>query len=130
MQQRVSLPNQGVETPALLGSRRVIMSVTALQEAGGQATEETDLALERLVERGPEMFIDPAEEDSARKIALKESVTDAVAQGLSVSKAESLRWILSRHFNAFRRALRGDPPARVEPIRVQLKPGALSLIHI
>ena len=54
MQQRVSPPNQGVETPALLGSRRVSLSVAALQEAGGQATEEPDLALERLVERGPE----------------------------------------------------------------------------
>ena len=53
-----------------------------------------------------------------------ESVTDAVAQGLSVSKAKLLRGIVSRRFNAFRRALRGDPPARVEPMGVQLKPGA------
>ena len=51
-------------------------------------------------------------------------MTDAVAQGLSVSKAERLRRILSRRLNAFRRALRGDPPARVDPMRVQLKPGA------
>ena len=43
--------------------------------------------MERLVERGPEMFMDPAEEDSVGKVALEESVTDAVAQGLSVSKA-------------------------------------------
>ena len=65
--------------------------------------------MERLVERGPAMFMDPAEEDSARKVALEESVTDAVARGLSVSKAERLRWNLSRHFNAVRRALRGNP---------------------
>ena len=70
-----------------------------------------------MVERGPEMFMDPAEEESGRKVALEESVTDAVAQGLSVSKAERLRGILSRRFNA-RRALRGDPQARVEPMRV------------
>ena len=50
MQQRVSPPNQGVETPAFLGSHRVSLSVAALQEAGGQATEEPDLAVERLVE--------------------------------------------------------------------------------
>ena len=140
MQQRVSPPNQGVETPAVLGSRRVSLSVAALQEAGGQATKESDLAVERLVERGPEMFMDPAHEESARKVALEESVTDAVAQGLSVSKAERLRGILSRCFNAFRRALRGDSPGRVGPMRVQVKPGAsvvkakprryLSLIHI
>ena len=87
MQQRVSPPNQGVETPAFLGSRRVSLSVAALQEVGGKATEEQDLAVERLVDRGPEMFMGPAEEESARKVALEESVTDAVAQGLSVSKA-------------------------------------------
>ena len=90
MRQRMSPPNQGVEIPAFLGCRRVSLSVAALQEAEGQATEEPDLAVERLVERGPEMFMDPAEEESARKVALEESVTDAVAQGLSVSKAERL----------------------------------------
>ena len=65
MQQRVSPPNQGVETPVFLGSRRVSLSVAALQEAGGQATEEPDLTVERLVEHGPEMFMDPAEGQSA-----------------------------------------------------------------
>ena len=49
MQQRVSPPNQGVETLAFLGSRRVSLSVAELQEAGGQAAEEPDLAVERLV---------------------------------------------------------------------------------
>ena len=43
MQQRVSPPNQGVETPALSIGRRVSLSVAALQEAGGQAMEEPDL---------------------------------------------------------------------------------------
>ena len=104
-QQRVSPPSQGVETPPFLGSRRVRVSVAALQKAGGQAKEEPDLAVERLVERGPQMFMDPAEEDSARKVALGESVTDAVAQGLIISKAKRLPGILSRRFNAFRRVL-------------------------
>ena len=80
--------------------------------------------MERLVERGPDMFMDPAEEDSARKVALEERVTDGEAQGLSVSTAKRLRGILSRRFNAFRRAVRGDRPARVEPKRVQLERGA------
>ena len=79
--------------------------MAALQESGGQATEKPDLAVESLVERGPEMFMDPAEEESAWKVALEKSVTGAVAQGL-------LRGILSRRFNAFRRELRVDPPAR------------------
>ena len=55
--------------------------------------EEPDLAVERLVERGPEMFFDPAEVDFALKVALEESVTDAVAQGLSASKAKRRRGI-------------------------------------
>ena len=54
-------------------------------------------------------------------------MTDAVEQGLSVSKAERLRGVLRRHFNAFRRALRNDPPARVEPMRVTLKPAATAV---
>ena len=68
VQPRVSPPNQGVEKPALLGSRRVSLSAAALQEAGGQATEEPDLAVARLVERGPEIVMDPAEEESARRL--------------------------------------------------------------
>ncbi|CAN0081963.1 unnamed protein product, partial [Scytosiphon promiscuus] len=49
---------------------------------------------------------------------------DAVAKGLSVSGAERLRGIRGLRVNAFHRALRGDPPARVEPMHVQLTPGA------
>ncbi|CAM9802748.1 unnamed protein product, partial [Sphacelaria rigidula] len=71
--------------------------------------------------------MEPAEEESARMAALEESVIDAVANGLNVSKVECLRGILCRHVNAFRRALMGDPPARVEPMRVTLKPGAAAV---
>ncbi|CAM9931443.1 unnamed protein product, partial [Sphacelaria rigidula] len=82
--------------------------------------EERDEAVKRLVERGPDMIMEPEEEEAARKAALEESVTDAVENGLGVSKAERLRGILYRHVDAFRRALRGDPPARVEPMTVKL----------
>ena len=117
-------PGSGVETAAFLGSRRVSLSVEAFQDVGGQVAKESDEAVERLVERGPEMFMAPAEEESARTAALEKGVADAVADGLSDSKAERLRGNLKNRFNAFRRALRRDPPARVEPMRVQLKPGA------
>ena len=33
-----------------------------------------------------------------------------------------LRKILDRHWNTFWRGLRGDPPARVEPVTVTFKP--------
>ena len=124
---QLSPPGSNVETPGYLASRRVSLSVDAFQQLGGQVPKEPDEAVERLVERGPEMFMDPAEEESARKVALEESVTEAVGNGLSLSKAERLRDILHRRENAFRRALRGDPPARVEPMRVQLKPGATTV---
>ena len=49
----------------------------------------------------------------------------SVAAGLDESHVEHLREVIERRWNAFRRALRrGDPPARVEPLRVTLKPGA------
>ncbi|CAM9464461.1 unnamed protein product [Sphacelaria rigidula] len=53
-------------------------------------------------------------------------MTDVVATDLSVPTAGRLRTLLHRRANGFRRAVRGDPPARVEPMRVQLKPGAFA----
>ncbi|CAN0436258.1 unnamed protein product, partial [Hapterophycus canaliculatus] len=98
--------------------------VKEFQQTGGQVAEDRDEAVECLAEQGPEMFMEPAEEESARKVALEEGVTNAVAAGLSKSKSERLRGFLGRRCNKFRRALWADPPARVEPMRVQLKPGA------
>ena len=83
--------------------------------------------VERLVERGPELFMDPTEEKGARDRALEDSVLLAEQSGLSADGACRLREILARLVGAFRRALRGDPPARVEPMRVQLKPGACAV---
>ena len=117
MKARKSLPGQGVENPAYLGSRRLSLSLDALQETGVQPAVEHNEAVERLVERGPDVFMDPAEKESAWKVAVEDSVIDTVAQGLSVSKAERFRGMLNRRVNAFRRALRGNLPARVEPTR-------------
>ena len=68
--------------------------------------------------------MDSREERGARERALEDSVQQAEQSGLSADGACRLRDILSRRVDAFRRALRGDPPARVEPMRVQLKPQA------
>ncbi|CAN0360871.1 unnamed protein product, partial [Scytosiphon promiscuus] len=77
--------------------------------------------------------MDPAEERVERERALEDSVEEAVQNGLSADGAGRLRDILGRRVNAFRRALRGDPPASVEPMKqgsqkigneVQLKPQA------
>ncbi|CAN0423932.1 unnamed protein product, partial [Scytosiphon promiscuus] len=68
--------------------------------------------------------MDPAEERVERERALEDSVEEAVQNGLSADGAGRLRDILGRRVNAIRRALRGDPPASVEPMKVHLKPQA------
>jgi len=110
--------------PVVLGSRRVSLSADAFQETGGQVPAPQEQAGDRVVERGPESVVEPAEEESARVVAREESVTNAVAAGRSISKAERWRGIFHRRVDAFRHALRGDSPARVEPRCVQSKPGA------
>ena len=66
------------------------------------------------------------EERGARDRALEDSVQQAEQSGLSADDTCRLRDILSRRVDAFRRALRGDLPARVcvEPMRVHFKPQA------
>ena len=111
----------GVESPSFLAARRVTLRVETFQsEVSDDAP--ADVAVERLVERGPDMF--RMEERGARERALEDSVQQAEQSGLSADGACRLRDILSRRVDAFRRALRGDPPARVEPMRVHLKPQA------
>ena len=65
----------------------------------------------------------PAEEESERKATFEEGVADAVAAGLSVSKAERVRELWARRCNAFRRALRGDPRRSWDPCDYSLDPG-------
>ena len=68
--------------------------------------------------------MDPVEERGARDRALEDGVQQAEQIGLSADGACRLRNILSRRVDAFRRELRGNPPARVEPMMVHLKPQA------
>ena len=111
----------GVESPSFLSARRVTVSIRSFQSAGS-TDDPADSAVERLVERGPDMFMDSAEERGARDRALEDSVQQAEQSGLSADGTCRLRDILARRVGAFRRAFRGDPPARVEPMKVQLKP--------
>ena len=55
-----------VETSSYLAARRVTVSVRAFQT---ETTEDApaDDAVERLVDRGPDMFMDPAEERRVRE---------------------------------------------------------------
>ena len=81
--------------------------------------------MKRLVARGPDIDMSPEEESRARSEALEEAVLASAAAGWDESHVERLRDVVGRRWNVFRRVLRrGDPPARVEPLRVTLKPGA------
>ena len=87
--------------------------------------EPPDEFCEALVSRGPAMFMEAGEEVAARREALEGALCAAVEAGLSeryVAELEEI--VLGECFGAFRRALTGEPPARVEPMRVTLKQGA------
>ena len=59
-----------------------------------------DVAVKRLVVKGPDMFVDPMEERGARYRALEDSVQQAEQSGLSADGACRLRDILSRCVDA------------------------------
>ena len=72
----------GVESPNFLAARRVTLPVESFQsEVADDAP--ADVAVERLVERGPDMF--PMKERGARDKALEDSVQQAEQSGLSLS---------------------------------------------
>ena len=95
---------------------------------GTEEEEEQDEITTELVEQGPRMFMAGREELWARQEALWRAVDDAERSGLSPESAMKLRDIvLNTHADAFRRALVGEPPARVEPMQVTLKPGSTAV---
>ena len=102
----------GVESPSFLAARRVTLSVESFQREVADDVP-ADSVVERLVGRGPNMFMDPMEQRGARDRALEDSVQQAEESGLSADGACLLRDVLSRRVDAFRRAMLGDPPDRV-----------------
>ena len=60
----------GVESPIFLAARRVTLSVQSFQS---EVVDDApaDVAVERLVDRGPDMFMDPVEERGARDRGLR-----------------------------------------------------------
>ena len=60
----------GVESPSFLAPRRVTVSGQSFQS---EVTDDApaDVAVERLVDRGPDMFMDPVEERGARDRGLR-----------------------------------------------------------
>ena len=78
-----------------------------------------------LLSHGPAMFMGAREEVAARREALVVALRVAVKVGLPegcVAELENV--VLGECFDTFRRALTGETPARVAPMRVTLKQGA------
>ena len=115
-----------MKSPGFRECRRVTLSVDALQYRQDPA-EESDPAVERLVSRGPDMIMSPTEEEAGRARALNDAVDRAAAACLSGESVDTLRSVLDRRWNAFRRALRGNPLANVERLKVTMKPGAAAV---
>ena len=84
-----------------------------------------DKFCETLVSHGPAMFMEAGEEVAARREDLVGALRVAVEVGLPegcVAELEEI--VLGECFDAFRRGLTGETPARVAPMRVTLKQGA------
>ena len=97
-----------------------------LQAQGEDALPDPpDEFCETLVSHGPAMFMEAGEEVAGRREALVGALRVAVEIGLPercVAELEEI--VLGEYFDAFRRALTGETPARVAPMRVTLKQGA------
>ena len=115
---------QGVESPNFKDCRRVSIAWKVQLQRGQGAPESPDQAIERLVSRGPDMRMEPEQEEREHAGALAKAVETAAANGLSAGVGARLREILNRHWNVFRCGRRGDPPARVEPLTATFKPEA------
>lgn len=107
----------GVENPGNLSSRRVMLSVSASQY-GRDVEPKTDEAVEQPLCHGPEIIMAPYNELREHGVGLDRGVQQALEKGLPKENAQNLREILSRHVDAFRRVLRGDPPAKMEPMKI------------
>ena len=86
----------GVNTAAYRQCRRVIVSVTALQQQPCGTPKEPDGAVERLVAPGPDIDMGPMEELRARSEALEEAVLALATAGLDEWHVERLRDVIGR----------------------------------
>lgn len=73
------------------------------------------------------MSMVPHQELAERTIALEETVLTASNNGMSDRGVGKLREVGGRRAHASWRALRSDPPARVEPLKLTFKPGAVAV---
>lgn len=111
----------GGENHLNLASRQVMRSVSAFRH-GRDVEQESDEAIEQLLSHVPEMSMAPDCELGERRVNLDRELQRCSRRRCRSSRESSVNY--PRHVNAFRRALRGDPPVKVESTKVELKPGA------
>ena len=105
---------------------RAAMAVTAFGRGGGAPGDVDDDATLTLLSQRPMMFQDFEVEMQDRAGALGTVVDHADGHALPPECAKMLRDIVFRtHLDVFRRALLGNPPARVEPMTGSTRAGGL-----
>ena len=94
-------------------------------QAENALPDPLDEFCETLVSQGPAMLMEAGEEVAARREAVVGALHVAVEVGLpDMCMVELEEIVLGECFDAFRRALTGEMPARVAPMRVTLRQGA------
>jgi hypothetical protein len=114
------------------GTSALVRSVMAMSVAadergvdGAMAPEEAALVPDELDRCFPEMKMqEPADEREAVLQALEKKVAEAVVNGLPEPLAKELGAILVEFADVFRLTLGRDPPVKMPPLKVHLKPGA------
>lgn len=99
---------------------RVMSTGIYLSDNGVDPTDRTDLASQRL-----EIGEDTAEELDK---ALHDVHARATLKGLSPKGSERLSKLLMDYRDVFRRRIGSGPAAKVEPMRISLKSGAVPLL--
>ena len=89
-----NLSVQGVESPDFKESRRMSIAVEVLLQRRPGAPEPPYEAVEWLVSRGPDMGMEPEQEERERAVALAKVVETAAVIGLSPGREARLLEIL------------------------------------
>ncbi|KAF0720193.1 Aste57867_492 [Aphanomyces stellatus] len=74
---------------------------------------------------GPDDEVERVRRRLVVEAVFMEKVREAESQGLAKKDVELLQTMLLKHVDVFRTDLGGDPPVKVEPLKVRLKPGAV-----
>ena len=115
-------PNAG----AVVRTAMAVMAIRPGCDAPGEVDDEVALTP---LSQIPMMFQNSEVETLDRVGTLETAVDDTVDRELPPEYAKMLRNIgFCTHLDVFRRALLGDPPARVESMAVRLRPGARAVL--